>query len=1031
MNCKKMFLRYASVTLALCVLLMSSGFAAPAQNSSALSKAGQYAVDHGIMNGDGKGNYNMNGNIKRGDMIVMIVRALKLSAQSSENFPDVPLGSYYYDAIAAAKSLGISKGDGLNFNPENHVTLEEAISFVERAANVAGITLSVDLNSLMGSVSFAKYASREEVATLLYYVLTSGSTPSADKTLATISYTAESGKALNFSAADFTSAFNAINDGSLYSVRFTLPSSSSGVLYYDYISQSSYGSKVKSSSLYYLEASDYLAKVAFVPKSSYTGTLSILYTAYSKGGNAYAGIIKITVKQSSGEGDIKDISYSSKDGGKVKFNDNDFSDAFKSVNDGSLSYVKFKLPSSSDGVLYYDYTSSQSYDSKVSENTKYYTDSSKYLSKVSFVPKSGGDDTVSISYNAYNEDGDSYSGVVKISVSGGDNDDDAELSDIKYSADSGKAKLDDDDFSDAFKSVNDGSLSYVKFKLPSSSSGVLYYDYTSSQSYDSKVSADTKYYVNSSKYLSKVSFVPKSGCSGTVSISYTAYNEDGDSHSGVIKISVSGDEDNDAELSDIKYSADVGKETKFDEDDFAKALKKADGGDLSYVKFKLPSSSSGVLYYDYTSSQSYDSKVSAGAKYYVDSSKYLSKVSFVPKSGCPGTVSVSYTAYNEDGDSYSGVVKISVSDSDNGDNDDSELSDIKYSADGDEEVKFDDDDFSDAFKGVKDGSLSYVKFKLPSSSSGALYYDYTSSSNYGSKVTSGTKYYVESSKYLSKVSFVPKSGYSSTVSVSYTAYNADGESYSGAVKISVSDDGAGGSLRSIRYSSKDGDRVKFDDGDFSEAFEKASGDDLYYVKFKLPSSSCGTLYYGYTSSSDYGSKVTAGTKYYMRSSKYLSEVYFIPKSGYSGTVSISYTAYNDESDSRTGTVRITVTGDNDDDDNKELKAIDYNSDDGEAVEFSKDDFIRVFKRAASGDLDYVKFELPSSSQGTLYYDYSSPSRYGSKVSESAKYYADSSKYLSDVCFVPESSYTGTLSIIYTAYSEDSSSYSGRIDITVK
>ncbi len=85
------------------------------------------------------------------------------------------------------------------------------------------------------------------------------------------------------------------------------------------------------------------------------------------------------------------------------------------------------------------------------------------------------------------------------------------------------------------------------------------------------------------------------------------------------------------------------------------------GSNLSYVKFTLPSSSYGKLYYDYSSSTKYDSLVSASKKYFRSDSPYISYISFVPGSSYSGTVSIDYIGYDTMGESYNGKLKITVS----------------------------------------------------------------------------------------------------------------------------------------------------------------------------------------------------------------------------------------------------------------------------------------------------------------------------------------------------------------------------------
>ena len=113
----------------------------------------------------------------------------------------------------------------------------------------------------------------------------------------------------------------------------------------------------------------------------------------------------------------------------------------------------------------------------------------------------------------------------------------------------------------------------------------------------------------------------------------------------------------------------------------------------------------------------------------------------------------------------------------------------------------------------------------------------------------------------------------------------------------------------VTYTTDENVPITFKASDFNYACDDATNETLSYVKFKLPSSTYGKLYYDYASSSDTGSSVSASTTYYRSSSPSLSRVTFVPKSGYTGTVSISYTGYNTDGDAYVGTVKVVVRGD--------------------------------------------------------------------------------------------------------------------------
>jgi len=474
-----------------------------------------------------------------------------------------------------------------------------------------------------------------------------------DATIADIKYTADEDETVTFSRTDFNKVCSDYTKSSLKYVKFTLPKTSYGVLYYDYTSSTKYDDKVTTSDKYYYSSDPYIAKVAFVPKSGYSGTVSLSYTAYPASGSSYTGTVKITIG-GSGSSDVDLISYKTKINTAFVFDEDDFNEVCEDEQKEELKYVKFTLPSASAGRLYYNYTSSSKYDSKVSASTKYYCEGSPNIGKVAFVPASDYEGTCNINYTGVDDDGESFSGKVKIVVGSGTSSGDY----ISYTTEKNKTlTLDDDDFIDKCEDENDEDLNYVKFSLPSSSTGTLYYDYSSSSSNATKVSASTKYYVSKASYLKKVSFVPATDYTGTVTISYTGYDDDGDDFSGKIKIIVGGTS---GSASDISYSTNQNTAFTLKSSDFESVCKKVNGENLDSIKFTLPSSAYGILYTGYTSSESYTSKVASATKYYVSSAPKISSISFVPAKDYTGTATISYTGYDDEGDSFTGKINVTV-----------------------------------------------------------------------------------------------------------------------------------------------------------------------------------------------------------------------------------------------------------------------------------------------------------------------------------------------------------------------------------
>ncbi len=100
----------------------------------------------------------------------MLYRALDLTATTSGNFSDVAKGTYYYDAIAVAKALGIAQGSGGYFYPTTPLTRQDAMALVYRAMQVKKISItagtSSDLSAFTDKGNVSSYAATA-VATLV------------------------------------------------------------------------------------------------------------------------------------------------------------------------------------------------------------------------------------------------------------------------------------------------------------------------------------------------------------------------------------------------------------------------------------------------------------------------------------------------------------------------------------------------------------------------------------------------------------------------------------------------------------------------------------------------------------------------------------------------------------------------------------------------------------------------------------------------------------------------------------------------
>ena len=375
----------------------------------------------------------------------------------------------------------------------------------------------------------------------------------------------------------------------------------------------------------------------------------------------------------------------------------------------------------------------------------------------------------------------------------------------------------------------------------------------------------------------------------------------------------------------------------------------------------------------------------------------------MPAKDFVGTVTVAYKAYTSAGTPYVGKLKFIVSGTANA---------ITYETVSGSPVAMNTGGFANAFFNLSNGkSLASVSFELPSAACGRLYYNYTSPTAFESAVTAGTKYFIIEKPYISGVSFVPADGYSGTCSFLYVGTATDGTSYSGSVRITV----RGTAVGIVSYMTDSVTPVTFSAADFSWAYY--GGGALSYILFTPPEWFSGSLVYGYSSASSPGTAVSASTMYYIGSWPSVSDITFIPAGGYSGTLTIPFTAYNTAGTASSGAVVITVKS-------NRVEPIRYTTPFNTPVRFGADDFDELFLSSAGQSLNYVVFSLPPTDTGRLVLGSVTP------VAAGVKYYLSFSPLLSEVSFVPGTSFTGTVTIAYTGYTSGGAAYGGDIIVDV-
>lgn len=96
----------------------------------------------GIINGDGYGRANPKSNITRAEATAMVMRLLGLEETENKNtgFKDVKETDWHAGVIAAAKEVGLVRGDSPDtFSPNRLVSREEMVTMIARATWILGL----------------------------------------------------------------------------------------------------------------------------------------------------------------------------------------------------------------------------------------------------------------------------------------------------------------------------------------------------------------------------------------------------------------------------------------------------------------------------------------------------------------------------------------------------------------------------------------------------------------------------------------------------------------------------------------------------------------------------------------------------------------------------------------------------------------------------------------------------------------------------------------------------------------------------
>lgn len=580
------------------------------------------------------------------------------------------------------------------------------------------------------------------------------------------------------------------------------------------------------------------------------------------------------------------------------------------------------------------------------------------------------------------------------------------------------------DLLSSFRRQAGGKLSHITGVNMASGGGDLYYKYNATTGAGTGVGAENYYHPYRAggipygqRSLEDLTFVPKKGYAGQVTINYTGVSEEGKNYVCQLLVTVDPESGSDAGIS---LTTPYNTALRLNGDDFNRVCRERLGVKLDHVVFSQPPERQGTLYTDYVGPGNYGKVVPANSKY---SLKQLDDIWFVPAPGFSGTVTLYYTAYGTgtNAGSFAGQATITV-----GREDGVAIGGLTFDTVRGSAVRFDDERFNTYCRQVlreeswyDRQTLSRVRFDaLPDPGEGVLYYDYRSSSNTGTRAETGTSYYYGTrNPRLDRLTFVPAADFIGTVKIPFTGWTSDGTSFTGNVEVNVR---GGSGHGDILYVCQPGKTVSFRSSDFANLSRDLTGRTISYIVFRdLPGSSDGSLYYN-------NSRITTTGARYQNSS--IGRLSFRASNSFSGAVDIPFEGQSTSGETFSGVVTISTSSSGGSGSSTSWGNIRYTSRDGAAAVFDRYDFDSMSQWYNREDVSSVRFQAPASTWGDLYRNYRSSSNPGTRIASSANIARGG---LDQVAFVPAGSYTGTVYIDFTAVSDDGSTFSGTVEIAVE
>ena len=758
-----------------------------------------------------------------------------------------------------------------------------------------------------------------------------------------------------------------------------------------------------------------------------------------------------------------DLTYEVDRGESVSFSKRDFRSLYRNEYSGeNPSYIVF---TDYDDLDDYGYLTAKNYrdktislDESALDNTWFYYDSNDVpkdvdyaLDDLTFEANRRADSgTLRLKFEIHGTDSKDYvSCTMDIKVGGGSG---SSKGDITYTVKAGEeVAFDDEDFVNAYDNAGgSGTMKYVVFEKPSSdysNAGTVYsrYGKRNATSFTRSELDDYKFYYGDSDYgdydLDELSFVADKSFSDSIEIAFTAYggrgSKENDSVSGTLKITSS--KSTSSSKGDITYTVKAGEEVTFDDDDFEKIYENSScTGSFKYVEFSRPDSAfnnAGTLYsrYGKRNETAFTRSSLSSNKFYYGDSDYgdydLDELSFVADKSFSGSITLSFTLYggknSKCDQSTTGTLVITTDKTGSS----TAKGDVTYTVKAGDEVAFDEDDFKKVYDSSNcTGSFKYVEFSRPDSAfnnAGTLYsrYGKRNETAFTRSSLSGTTFgydsYEDADYSLDDLSFVADRTFSGSITLSFTLYGGKNskcdQSTTGTLVITTGTSAVTSRyVGNIRYNTTPNTALQINANDIARLFRKyTSGGSLQYLTLtSVPAT--GSLYYNYYNASKYGATRTqltasmAGSMIFSYSpasaSEYdLSELTYIP-SGSNYCTALTFTGYSSSGTAVSATILISVTA-------SPVSEVYSVTTKGTSVNFPANSVYSAVASATGFGLSSIQLlELPASTAGVLYVG-----SYAADTTSAYSYGSDTDS-MSQLRFIPNSGFTGSVSIPYVALS---------------